>query len=102
MLNGFVDRKLPTSRSLSLSSLVAVLAFVGTVEDAVRAEEDGWAQPRAAMALYLRGLAEEKTGDKTAGEADFAAARAIAPGLAQEYRRFGLAPDAPSAAAANS
>jgi len=40
MLNGFVDRKLPTSRSLRLSGLVAVLAFVGTVEDAVRAEED--------------------------------------------------------------
>jgi protein-L-isoaspartate(D-aspartate) O-methyltransferase len=29
--------------------LVAVLAFVGTVEDAARAQEDRWAMPRAAM-----------------------------------------------------
>jgi len=56
------------------------------------------AQPRAAMALYLRGLAEEKKGDKTDGDADLAAARAIAPNLAQEYRQFGLAPDAASSA----
>lgn len=56
------------------------------------------AQPRAAMALYLRGLAEEKKGDKTAGDADLAAARAIAPNLAQEYRRFGLAPEGAPAA----
>jgi protein-L-isoaspartate(D-aspartate) O-methyltransferase len=54
MLNGFADRKLPTSRSLSLSGLVAVLAFVGTVEDAVRAEEDRWAQPRAAMVSTIQ------------------------------------------------
>jgi protein-L-isoaspartate(D-aspartate) O-methyltransferase len=54
MLNGFVDRKLPTSRSLRLSGLVAVLAFVGTVEDAVRAEEDRWAQPRAAMVSTIQ------------------------------------------------
>lgn len=80
-----------------------VLYRMGRVDDAVTQYAAAIrAQPRAAMALYLRGLAEEKTGDKTAGEADFAAARAIAPGLAQEYRRFGLAPDAPSAAAANS
>jgi len=54
MGNGFVDRKLPTSRSLRLSGLVAVLAFVGTVEDAVRAEEDRWAQPRAAMVSTIQ------------------------------------------------
>ena len=39
---------------MSLSGLVAVLAFVGTVEDAVRAEEDRWAQPRAAMVSTIQ------------------------------------------------
>ena len=49
MLNGFADRTFPTGRSLRLSGLVAVLAFVGVVEDVVQAQEDRWAQPRAAM-----------------------------------------------------
>jgi tetratricopeptide (TPR) repeat protein len=50
-------------------------------------------QPRAAQALYGRGLAELKKGQKTEGDADLAAALAIAPGLSAEYRRFGLMPD---------
>src|SRR5262245_2757017 len=49
MVNGFVDRKYLTGRLLRLSGLVAVLAFVGAVEEAVRAEQDRWAEPRAAM-----------------------------------------------------
>jgi tetratricopeptide (TPR) repeat protein/predicted aspartyl protease len=57
------------------------------------------AQPRAAPALYGRGLAELKKGQKTEGDADIAAAEAIAPGLAQQYRRYGLAPDAAPGAA---
>ncbi|HEX2818460.1 MAG TPA: aspartyl protease family protein [Phenylobacterium sp.] len=55
-------------------------------------------QPRYAPALYGRGLAELKKGDKAKGEADIAAAKAIAPGLAQQYQRYGLAPDAAPAA----
>jgi len=51
------------------------------------------AQPRAAPALYGRGLAELKKGAKAEGEADIAAAKAIAPGLPQQYQRYGLAPD---------
>jgi tetratricopeptide (TPR) repeat protein len=51
------------------------------------------AQPRAARALYGRGLAELKKGQKAEGDADLAAALAIAPGLTAEYRRLGLAPD---------
>ena len=43
-------------------------------------------------------MAELKKGAKTEGEADLAAAKALAPGLAQEYRRFGLAPDEPAPA----
>ena len=50
-------------------------------------------QPRAAPALYGRGLAELKKGAKAEGEADIAAAKAIAPGLPQQYQRYGLAPD---------
>jgi len=61
------------------------------------------AQPRAAPALYGRGLAELKKGDKAAGEADIAAAKAIAPGLAQQFQRFGLGPEgAPAPAAGKS
>ena len=54
MLHGFADGRLPTVRSLSLFGLVAVLAFVGTVAKAVRAEEDRWAQPRAAMVSTIQ------------------------------------------------
>jgi protein-L-isoaspartate(D-aspartate) O-methyltransferase len=54
MLNGIADGKLPTGRSLRLSGLVAVLAFIGT---AARAEEDRWAQPRAAMVSTIQGHA---------------------------------------------
>jgi len=58
------------------------------------------AQPRAAEPLYGRGVAELKKGQKAAGEADIAAAKAIAPAVEQEFKRFGLAPDgAPSPAA---
>ena len=56
------------------------------------------AQPRAAQALYGRGLAELKKGAKAQGEADIAAAGAIAPGLQAEYKRFGLAPEGETAA----
>jgi protein-L-isoaspartate(D-aspartate) O-methyltransferase len=48
MLNGFADLKLP---ALRLFGLLVVLAFVGTV---ARAEEDRWAQPRAAMVDTIR------------------------------------------------
>jgi tetratricopeptide (TPR) repeat protein len=59
-------------------------------------------QPKLAPALYGRGLAELKKGDKAKGEADIAAANAIAPGLAAQYRRFGLAPDGGAAATTTS
>jgi tetratricopeptide (TPR) repeat protein/predicted aspartyl protease len=61
------------------------------------------AQPRAAPALYGRGLAELKKGAKAEGETDIAAAKAISPGLAAEYKRFDIAPDeAPASPAAKS
>lgn len=49
-MRGFVDRKSPTGRSLGhLLRLVAVLAFAGTLDGAVLAQQDRWAEPRAAM-----------------------------------------------------
>jgi protein-L-isoaspartate(D-aspartate) O-methyltransferase len=57
MSNGFADRKLQTGRSLRLAGLVAVLAFFGDVENAVRAEEDRWAPARAAMVSTIQGYA---------------------------------------------
>jgi len=37
-----------------LSCLVAVLAFVGTLDDAVLAQQDRWAEPRAAMVRTIQ------------------------------------------------
>jgi len=74
-----------------------VLYRMGRVDEAVAQYAAAIkAQPHAALAFYLRGLAEEKKGDKSSGEADLAAAKAIAPNLAQQYRRFGLALDGPA------
>jgi hypothetical protein len=47
-LSDFADRKSPRGRSLGLSRLVAVLAFVGTLDDAVLAQQDRWAAHRTA------------------------------------------------------
>ncbi|HEY2358219.1 MAG TPA: tetratricopeptide repeat protein, partial [Phenylobacterium sp.] len=55
-------------------------------------------QPRSAAALYGRGLAELKKGARDAGDADLAAAKTLSPGIVEEWRRFGLAPDAPAPA----
>src|SRR5579859_1021318 len=56
-------------------------------------------QPRAAQAFYCRGLAELKNGMKAQGDADIAAALAIAPAIAADYKRFGLSADAAPAEA---
>jgi tetratricopeptide (TPR) repeat protein/predicted aspartyl protease len=56
-------------------------------------------QPRDAVAIYGRGVAELKKGQTTEGDADIAAATAIARNIGAQYKRWGLAPDAPAAAA---
>jgi tetratricopeptide (TPR) repeat protein len=53
-------------------------------------------QPKSPWGLYGRGLAELKTGQTAAGEADTAAALALAPAIAREARSYGLAPDGPA------
>ncbi|THD62878.1 aspartyl protease family protein [Phenylobacterium sp.] len=52
------------------------------------------AQPRDAVALYGRGVAELKKGQKAEGDADIAAATALAPNVSGYYKRMGLASDA--------
>ncbi|MCP4615048.1 MAG: tetratricopeptide repeat protein [Bradyrhizobium sp.] len=46
--------------------------------------------PKLASALYGRGLARLKTGDKAGSDADIAAAKAIAAGVDDEFARYGV------------
>ncbi len=55
-------------------------------------------QPRDAVALYGRGVAELKKGAKTEGETDIAAARAITPTVAEQFKRLGVTPEESAAA----
>ena len=72
-----------------------VLLRMGRIEDAISQFTAAIkAQPRAAQALYGRGLAELRKGQKAEGDADLAAAVAIAPATPAQFRRFGLAPEA--------
>ncbi|MEA3174402.1 MAG: hypothetical protein QOF42_1813 [Gammaproteobacteria bacterium] len=48
--------------------------------------------PNAASALYLRGVAEAKKGRSADSDSDLAAAKQIAPQLAERYAKFGIAP----------
>jgi tetratricopeptide (TPR) repeat protein/predicted aspartyl protease len=80
--------------SLTMQTRALVLLRMDRLDEAIAQYTAAIkAQPRAARALYGRGLAELKKGDKAASDADLAAALAIAPNLTQEYRRFGLAPE---------
>ncbi|MBS0332543.1 MAG: tetratricopeptide repeat protein, partial [Proteobacteria bacterium] len=57
------------------------------------------AQPGDAIALYGRGVAELKKGDKASGDADIAAATGIARNVGNQFKRMGLAPDGAEAQA---
>jgi hypothetical protein len=46
--------------------------------------------PRLASALYGRGLAKRRLGDRTGGDADVAAALRIDGSVANQFVRFGL------------
>jgi tetratricopeptide (TPR) repeat protein len=46
--------------------------------------------PKFAAALYGRGLAKQKKGDRAGSDADFAAAKAMRPDVAEEFAKFGL------------
>jgi tetratricopeptide (TPR) repeat protein/predicted aspartyl protease len=49
-------------------------------------------RPKNAWTLYGRGLAKLKKNNRSEGEADIAEAVAIAPGVAEAYKKMGLAP----------
>ncbi len=49
-------------------------------------------RPKAALVLYVRGLAKQQEGQKDAGDADIAAATALAPKIAEQGKRMGLTP----------
>jgi tetratricopeptide (TPR) repeat protein len=48
------------------------------------------ADPKHARALYGRGLAKMKSGDKKGGEADMAEAVKLTPRVAEDFARFGM------------
>jgi tetratricopeptide (TPR) repeat protein len=50
------------------------------------------AEPNKAWTYYGRGLAKLKKNQRAQGEADIAEAVKIAPRVADEYQRLGLAP----------
>jgi tetratricopeptide (TPR) repeat protein/predicted aspartyl protease len=49
-------------------------------------------EPKSAWSLYSRGLAERRKGLKAQGETDIAAAVALQPDIADETRKYGIAP----------
>ena len=50
------------------------------------------ASPKSAGALYVRGIAKLKKGDKPGGEADLAAAKGLSGEIAKNYAPFGVVP----------
>jgi tetratricopeptide (TPR) repeat protein/predicted aspartyl protease len=89
------DQALKRDRNSQTMSYRGLVLFrMGRLDEAIGQYGQALkAQPRLAPALYGRGLAELKKGATAQGQADIAAATAIAPGLPQDYRRYGLAPD---------
>jgi tetratricopeptide (TPR) repeat protein len=90
------DQALKRDRNSEVMSYRGLVLYrMGRLDEAISQYGQALkAQPRLAQALYGRGLVELKKGDTTQGQADIAQASEIAPGLAQEYRRAGLAPPA--------
>jgi tetratricopeptide (TPR) repeat protein/predicted aspartyl protease len=85
-------RKDPNSQTLQARALV--LLRLNRIDESISEYAAAIkAQPRDAIALYGRGLAELKKGDKATGAADLSAATAIAPAIGAQFKRMGLAPD---------
>ena len=86
--------------SAFMDSRGLVLLRLGRLDEAIRQYDASIkAQPKHAWSLYGRGLAKLRKGDKAGGEADIAAAMAIEPGVAEQAKQIGLAPDGQHAAA---
>lgn len=66
---------------------------MGKLDKAIDDYDAALAQnPKIGWSLYGRGIARLRKGLKSAGEADLAAASAVEPGIADEARRYGIAP----------
>ena len=84
-------RKDPNSQTMQTRALT--LLRLGRLDEAIAQYSSALkVQPRDAMSLYGRGLAELRKGQDVAGAGDIAAATGIAPGIAAQFKRMGLEP----------
>ena len=75
------------------SGLGMTLARLGRVDEAISAYDEALrVAPSNAHALYGRGLAKRKKGDLAGSDADLAAAKTIAPRVAEDYAAYGVRP----------
>ena len=75
-----------------LDSRALVFAQMGRWDEALADLDTGLAQrPDSPASLYLRGVVRTRLGAPGAAD-DLAAARIMAPGIDEEYARYGLAP----------
>ena len=64
---------------------------LGEIDQSIRDYDAAVAlNPGSAVALYGRGLAKQKKGDRAGADADLAAAKAIRSDVADEFAKFGL------------
>ena len=75
----------------TLDSRAFVLLRMGRVPEAIQTYDQALKRaPKQAASLYGRGLARLRAGRRVEGEADIAAAKAIAPGVAADFAEYGL------------
>lgn len=80
-------------KSGALASRGLVYLRLGKYQRAISDYNDALKQhPRNAWALYGRGMAEFQLNNTTAADADFSAATAVAPHIAEEFKKHGIAP----------
>ena len=70
---------------------ICVERFMGQADAAINDFSSALrVDPKLASALYGRGLARLKSGDKTGGAADISAARTIQAGIDDDFTRYGV------------
>ncbi|MBS0359937.1 MAG: tetratricopeptide repeat protein [Proteobacteria bacterium] len=88
------------SNSRALQTRALVLLRLNRLDEAIAQYTAALkAQPRDAAALYGRGLAEARKGDKAASDADIATATGIAQNVGIQFKRMGLEPGGAAAPA---
>jgi tetratricopeptide (TPR) repeat protein/predicted aspartyl protease len=82
-----------TDKSPGLAGRGLVYLRLGNFKRAISDYSDALkVRPKNAWALYGRGIAESRLKDSTAADADFTAATALAPHIAEEFKKHGIAP----------